>query len=170
MIAIPPDNRILYYRRDREAFGFLSHFHPSPIEIDGEIWPTVEHFYQAQKSPIEAYRAAIRAAQHPGHVKRLAAPPDAKARLARGSWFAQNGKHPRADWENAKLDVMKRGDHAKYAQNPELTALLLETGDAELIEDSQRDRFWGIGKDGSGPNWGGRVLMEVREHLRRQSS
>ncbi|KPH77803.1 MULTISPECIES: NADAR family protein [Bosea] len=170
MIAIPADNRILYYRRDREAFGFLSHFHSSPIEIDGEIWPTVEHFYQAQKSPSHAYRAAIRAAQHPGHVKRLSAPPDAKARLASGSWFAQNGQRPRADWEDAKLEIMKRGDHAKYARYPDLAARLLATGDAELIEDSESDGFWGIGKDGGGPNWAGRVLMEVREHLRRRSS
>jgi predicted NAD-dependent protein-ADP-ribosyltransferase YbiA (DUF1768 family) len=48
--AVPPDGRILYFARDRAAFGFLSHFHPSPIALDGETWPTVEHFYQAQKS------------------------------------------------------------------------------------------------------------------------
>jgi ribA/ribD-fused uncharacterized protein len=127
----------------------------------------VEHYYQAQKSPS---RAAIRAAQHPGHVKRLSAPPDAKVRLASGSWFAQNGKHPRADWEHVKLDITKRGDHAKYAQNAGLAARLLATGAAELIEDSESDGYWGIGKDGIGPNWAGRVLMEVRDHLRQRSS
>ena len=56
-------------------FGFLSHFHPSPIVLDGERWPTVEHFYQAQKSPDPDYRAAIREAIHPGRAKSLAAQP-----------------------------------------------------------------------------------------------
>ena len=69
-----------------------------------------------------------------------------------------------------ELEIMKRGDHAKYAQNPELAARLLATGDAELIEDSDSDGFWGIGKNGDGPNWAGRVLMEVlfkREVIRK---
>jgi len=59
---IPPDGRILYFARDRADFVFLSHFYPSPILLDGEIWPTVEHYYQAQKSDDPAYRDAIRGA------------------------------------------------------------------------------------------------------------
>lgn len=31
------------------VFGFLSNFHPSPIEEDGIIYPTVEHYFQAMK-------------------------------------------------------------------------------------------------------------------------
>ena len=166
MIHIPPDNRILYYSRDRETFGFLSHFHPSPIVVEGEPWPTVEHFYQAQKSPIVAYRSAIRAAEHPGHVKRLSAPPDGKARLVKGSWFAKNGKTPRADWQEVKLDIMRCGDQAKFSQNPDLAALLLATRDADLIEDAVNDAFWGIGKEGNGANWAGRILMDIRDGLR----
>jgi predicted NAD-dependent protein-ADP-ribosyltransferase YbiA (DUF1768 family) len=66
-VAIPSDNRILYYGRDRDAFGFLSHFYPSPIELDGWIWPCVEYFYQAQKSSDRDYRRAImEAANTPG--------------------------------------------------------------------------------------------------------
>jgi len=167
MNSVPDDNQILYYSRDRETFGFLSHFHPSPIMIDAEAWPTVEHFYQAQKSPSVAYRNAIRAAVHPGHVKRLSAPPVGKARLVEGSWFAKHGKVPRADWQEVKLDIMRRGDQAKFAQNADLAMLLLATGNAELIEDAPNDAFWGIGKDGFGANWAGRILMDVRDSLRR---
>ncbi len=64
-----------------------------------------------------------------------------------------------------KLDIMRRADFAKFSQNPELGAFLLATGDAELVEDSPSDAFWGNGKDGSGLNWAGRVLMEVRAKL-----
>jgi hypothetical protein len=83
MISIPADNRILYFARDRAQFGFLSHFHPSPILLDGEAWPTVEHYYQAQKSPDPDYRAAIREAIHAGRAKSLAAQPKAPRRISR---------------------------------------------------------------------------------------
>jgi N-glycosidase YbiA len=166
MPAIPDDNRILYYGRDRETFRFLSHFHAAPVVLDGERWATVEHYYQAQKSFDPRYRDAIRAAATPGMAKKLAAQPLAPRRFSRESWFRKNGTLPRADWHEAKLEIMRRADLAKFSQHPELAALLLHTGDAELIEDSPSEPFWGIGPDGQGPNWAGRVLMEVRSALR----
>src|SRR5579863_8451560 len=140
MPSIPADNRILYFARDRAAFRFLSHFWSSPIRLDDRDWPTVEHYYQAQKSLDPAYREAVHR--------------------------AATGRAPRDDWQDIKVDVMRRADEAKFRQNPELAALLLTTGSAELIEDSPHDAFWGTGEDGSGLNWAGRVLMEVREKLR----
>jgi ribA/ribD-fused uncharacterized protein len=168
--VIPADNRILYFARDREALGFLSHFHPAPIEIDGESWPTVEHFYQAQKSFDPAYRQAILKAATPGKAKRLAAPPDAPRRVSAQSWFRKNGALPRSDWHEVKLDIMRRADLAKFTQHPDLARLLAATGTAELVEDSPSEPFWGIGPDGHGMNWAGRVLMEVRERLTRHGS
>jgi N-glycosidase YbiA len=162
---IPSDNRILYFDRDAAAFGFLSHFHPSPIVLDGLEWPTVEHYYQAQKSADPAYVEAIRAAYTPGRAKRLAAPPSAARRVSGQSWFRRNGALPRADWHEAKLDIMRRADLAKFGQNPDLAARLIATGDAQLIEDSPSEPFWGTGPDGTGLNWAGRVLMEVRVQL-----
>jgi ribA/ribD-fused uncharacterized protein len=163
---IPADGQILYFSRDRDAFGFLSHFHPSPISLDEEVWPTVEHFYQAQKSDHPDYRAAVLAAETPGIAKRLAAQPMAPRRLAQKSWFRKNGIMPRADWHEAKLDIMRRADHAKFSQHPDLATLLLATGEAMLIEDSPSEPFWGTGPDGQGYNWAGRVIMEVRDRLR----
>jgi N-glycosidase YbiA len=150
--AIPSDGRILYFGRDRDAFGFLSHFHPAPIALDGATWPTVEHFYQAQKSDHPGYRTAIRNAVSPGMAKRLAAPPDAPRRVSQQSWFRKHGTLPRADWADVKLDIMRRADWAKFSQNPPLAALLRATGTADLIEDSPFEPFWGSGKDGSGEN------------------
>jgi len=60
---------------------------------------------------------------------------------------------------------MRRADLAKFTQNRDLARLLIATGEAELIEDSASEPFWGLGPDGGGPNWAGRVLMEVREAL-----
>lgn len=85
-LVIPADNRILYFTRDRTLFCFFSHFHPGPIVLDGETWPTVEHYYQAQKSPDPGYRQAILAATTPGRAKRL----DAPRRVWAQSWFRKN--------------------------------------------------------------------------------
>lgn len=163
---IPIDNRILYFGRDRERFGFLSHFYAAPVWIDGTIWPTVEHFYQAQKSADPAYRQAILVASTPGRAKRLAADPRAPHSQSSHSWFRKNGLLPRSDWHEVKLNLMRRADAAKFSQHPELREMLLGTGDAELIEDSPSEPFWGVGRDGSGLNWAGRVLMEIRERIR----
>src|ERR1700735_4079532 len=153
--AIPSDGRILYFGRDRAAFGFLSHFHPARIALDGETWPTVEHFYQAQKSDDPGYRTAIRNAASPSMAKRLAAPPDAPRRVSQQSWFRKHG-------------TLARG--ANFPQTPPLPRLRLATGTAELIEDSPFEPFWGSGKDGSGENWAGRVLMDVRERSRAEAA
>jgi N-glycosidase YbiA len=163
--SIPPDGRILFFRRDRASFGFLSHFHPAPIQLDDEIWPTVEHYFQAQRSDDPDYRRTIKHAVSPGMAKRFAAEPDAPRRGSQQSWFRKHGKRPRPDWTEVMLEAMRRADWAKFSQHPDLAALLLGTGSAELIEDSPFEPFWGEGLDGRGQNWAGRVLMEVRQRL-----
>lgn len=167
--SIPADGRILYFERDRAAFGFLSHFFPAEIVLDGLTWRTVEHFYQAQKSDDPAYRDAIRAAVSPGIAKRLAAHPAAPRRISGQSWFRKHGLLPRDDWHQVKLDIMRRADRVKFTRHGQLSSLLLDTGNAELVEDSPHEAFWGTGPDGLGENWAGRVLMEIRADLRSQS-
>jgi N-glycosidase YbiA len=77
---------------------------------------------------------------------------------------------PRRDWAQVKRDIMLQADLAKYEQNPDLRQRLLATGNAELIEDSPFEPFWGIGPDGAGENQAGRVLMEVREYLQAEDA
>lgn len=50
----------------------------------------------------------------------------------------------------------------KFDQHPELKGKLMATGEAEIIEDSKTDAFWGIGKKGTGKNMLGKMLMELR--------
>lgn len=61
---------------------------------------------------------------------------------------------------------MRRADLAKFTQHPDSAARLSATGDAELIEDSPTEPFWGIGPNGTGANWSGRVPEEVRSRIR----
>jgi ribA/ribD-fused uncharacterized protein len=71
----------------------------------------------------------------------------------------------RADWESVKDDIMREAVRAKFEQHPKLLGLLLSTGDAEIIEHTKNDAYWGDGGDGSGKNMLGRILVEVRQRL-----
>ena len=56
---------------------------------------------------------------------------------------------------------------AKFTQHEELRKILLATGDAEIVEHTRKDNYWGDGGDGSGRNMLGKTLMLVREELRK---
>lgn len=72
----------------------------------------------------------------------------------------------RPDWEQVKEDVMRVALRAKFTQHANIRRLLLDTGDAILVEHTRNDRYWGDGGDGSGRNRLGVLLMELRTQLR----
>jgi ribA/ribD-fused uncharacterized protein len=76
----------------------------------------------------------------------------------------------RRDWDSRRAAVMREGLRAKFTQHEDLRRLLLSTEDAKLVEHTERDDFWGDGGDGSGANMLGRLLMELRDELRRSDS
>ncbi len=134
-----------------DEFGQFSNFAPFPINLDGMLWPTSEHYFQAQKFEDEAYRQKIRKTNSPTQAAQLGR--DRKQKLRR-------------DWEGVKDGVMRKAVTAKFMQNEELRALLLSTGDAKIVEHTENDDYWGDGGDGRGKNMLGRILMQVREDLR----
>jgi ribA/ribD-fused uncharacterized protein len=72
----------------------------------------------------------------------------------------------RQDWESVKDQIMYEIVKAKFSQNEDLGQLLLETGDAELIEGNDwNDTYWGVFR-GTGQNKLGKILMRVRDELR----
>jgi len=68
-------------------------------------------------------------------------------------------------WSEVSYNFMLTINIAKYSQNEELKNKLLNTGVAYIYEDSPFDYLWGVGKDGSGKNLLGKVLMEVRDYF-----
>jgi N-glycosidase YbiA len=145
-----PQSVIEFYST-REAYGAFSNFAPYPIEADGLRWPTVEHYFQAQKFAGTPHVEAIRQAPSPMVAARMGR---ARARPLR------------SDWDLVKDEIMLRAVRAKFAQYADLAALLLSTGDALIVERSRRDGYWGAGADGSGANRLGQILMTVRAELR----
>ena len=51
-------------------YAFLSNFYSSPFSVDGIKYPTVEHYFQAQKTLDQNERRAIAAESTPGRAKR----------------------------------------------------------------------------------------------------
>ena len=145
-------SEIIHFYSVSDEFGEFSNFSPHPIVLDGKRWPTSEHYFQAQKFEDEAKREEIRRANRPMLAAKLGR--DRKAKLRR-------------DWESVKVGVMRDAVRAKFTQHQNLRALLLSTGDAKLVEHTENDSYWGDGGDGSGKNMLGRVLMQVRDELRK---
>ena len=143
-------NRIAFYKVS-ESYGELSNFAPFPVEIDGTVWPTTEHYFQAQKFPGTPRAEAIRRAVSPMIAARM----------------GRSRQYPlRPDWEQVKNEIMYSTVLAKFTQNDALRELLLATGDAEIVEHTKNDSYWGDGGNGSGRNELGKILMRVREELR----
>lgn len=131
-------------------YAFLSNFYQEPSGI------TNEHRYQAAKAKHHPnLRDIILQSATPGQAKRL------------GRGVPINMKW----WHKERMRAMLHGLHVKF-QNPELRKMLLDTGDAVLIEGNYwHDNFWGNCycngcADQLGHNHLGLMLMDLRKHIK----
>lgn len=141
---------IPFYSKSQD-YAWLSNFSPHGIEMAGAWWPTVEHYFQAQKFHDAPYREKIRIARTPADAKTLGR--SRKVQL-------------RADWEEVKEEIMFAACLKKFQTHAELHKMLLATGEEELIENAPTDYFWGCGRTGTGKNKLGYILMRVRQELK----
>lgn len=144
------DDEPLYFYSKTMPFWGLSNFSPPGFEADGVFWPTVEHFFQAQKFSDPAAQERIR---------RAATPKDARGLGQSRSLVL------RADWDQVRDDIMLQALRLKF-QVAKARQLLLSTGSRPLVESSPYDYYWACGQDGSGQNRLGQLLMQVREEIR----
>jgi ribA/ribD-fused uncharacterized protein len=141
---------VIQFYRVTEEYGCFSNFARYPIILKGKRWPTSEHYFQAQKFAGTEHEEMIRLAKSP--------------KIAAG--MGHSRKRPlRPDWEEVKDDVMREAVLAKFTQHKKTRRILLDTGDALLVEHTWRDSYWGDGGDGQGMNRLGQILMEVRAKL-----
>jgi len=149
-----------------------------PIEIDGFSWSNVEHYFQAQKfSHHPEYYKIIQSCDSPQKIKNLGS--QRKTQFS-GNWVVNKKTDSRninaiidqykhlkihSDWDNRRVDIMKKALLAKFTQDLNLQKLLLSTKDTEIIEASPRDSYWGSGKNNDGLNKLGHLLMEVRSMI-----
>ena len=129
-------------------YRFLSSFWSVRITVEGVEYPSVEHAYQASKTLSLSDRLAIRKLFTPGMAKR----------------YGRNVLL-RPGWNTMKVDVMFGLIQQKFS-NPTLRTMLLDTGEAELVEvNNWGDTFWGVFQS-YGENNLGKLLMKVRAEIR----
>ncbi len=146
----------IYFHSDREEpYGAFSNFSKHGFVIDGKFWPTSEHYFQGQKFAGTEHEEIIRL------------PPAPKVAADRGR---ERNRPLHEDWNDVKEDVMRRALQAKFTTHPALRDLLLATGDQKIVENAPGDFYWGIGRDGTGQNRLGVLLVELRTILRNSAS
>ena len=129
-------------------YRWLSNFYPVEVTFDHVKFPTVEHAYQAAKTP------------HPGMYRRiqLAKTPAIAKKIGRQCSLPPH-------WETTKEVVMLFLLRQKFEQ-PKFKSLLLATGNADLVEgNTWGDIYWGVCR-GVGKNRLGLLLMQVRTEIR----
>ena len=160
------------------GWSFLSNFYPANVKLwidernvpyahditpfiarNIEIYPSVEHAYQAAKFLDPKIRARFQwATLSAGQAKAMGY--DLRDQV-------------RADWKEVSLEIMRDLNRQKYTPSI-LKRKLLATFQAELIEGNWwSDEFWGVcygcAKDGPheprGLNHLGKILMEIRRGL-----
>ncbi len=129
-------------------YNYLSPFSAHAIEIWGEVFPTVEHAYQASRIKPGPEREAIKNARSPLDAWR------------EGQKYKDN---PDLQIPNFDKDAtMEELFRAKMNQHQDIARILKESGDRELLKVSDTDSYWGTGKDGTGQNKMGKLWMKLR--------
>jgi len=120
--------------------------------IDGYLFPTGEHAFQAFKSEDPEYKKDMCTNKNPVVAKR-------KGRRVKITDINE--------WNHKRDEYMLTVVRAKFQQNADLAKQLLATEDRDLIEgNNHNDTYWGASlKTGKGLNKLGRILETVREEL-----
>ncbi|NQY54721.1 MAG: NADAR family protein [Campylobacteraceae bacterium] len=148
------EEKIFFYNVDEE-FGFLSNFSDHPIFCGNKIWKTTEHYFQAQKFINTELEEKIRLSYTPSKAKDIA---------------KLNKSKRLKNWDDIKDSVMYEALYAKFTQHPDLRLMLLNTKEKELCEHCSNDFYWADGRDGSGKNILGKLLMKVRNKIKMVSN
>lgn len=157
-------DRIEFYHRDQPYF-WLSNSSDHAVYLDGVRYATAEHLFQSLKflpSRPEIANKVRKANAAPEAIR------EARKNIAsvKRGWIGQ-GKN---------VEAMRTVLLLKFSQHSKLGRQLLLTGDAELIEASPTDAFWGSaagsangGIPGLGRNELGKALVRTRETIRTQA-
>ena len=150
----------------KEPSGWLSCMSAYPVVYKGVRYKTCEALFQALR--FEGYPDIQK------EIQECPSPMRAKMIARREQELLGRGEM----WDEAPSDIplMKECLELKLEQHPELKDKLIETADAEIIEDCtthdrESARFWGaVRKDGKwiGENNFGKIWMEIRDELVKQ--
>lgn len=143
----------------------FSNMYEAPFQVEGQTFPTVEHYFQWSK----ARQFGDAAAQE--KILKTSSPKSVKALGKKVVGFKEE------DWNETKDKVMATALKAKFMQHPELLKKLRDTGTRRIAEADPRGKYWGIGTSADtskakdperwpGKNKMGQLLEVLRTELR----
>lgn len=136
---------------------YFSPYTAHAIEIDGVVYPTMEHAYQCSRYADDAIREEIRAARSPVKAWEIS------------TKYKSSHQLPEFRDGNHKLAVMKNLMRLKRDQHEEVRKALVDSGTKRIVKHISTyppgDGFWDDGENGEGENRMGRMWMELREEL-----
>lgn len=133
----------------KDKYDFLSNFYPCSIGIEGIVYPSAEHAYQAMKTDNQAIRTKISTLEHPAQAKKYGK----TIRL-------------RKDWNKFKVFYMYDILCLKFMGIPDLSDKLVGVNDIIMEENWWGDKYWGVClKTGEGKNILGTMLTHIRRIL-----
>lgn len=142
---------VIQFYETRGEYGCFSNFSKHPINLDGTTWPTTEHYFQAMKFAGTEHEEKVR---------------EAPTAMIAAKMGRERSRPLRKDWEAVKEQVMMKALRAKFTQHASARNTLLGTGNARLVEHTNKDSYWADGGNGSGKNRLGELLMQLRAELR----
>lgn len=134
-------------------FGYLANYSNYGFYKNGVYYKTVEHYYQSEKyDDLDIKQRIINCAT-------------AKEAASIGR---DRNNIRKNNFRLIKQDVILEGLLEKFRQNKDLMYKLIETRNEEIIEMTIDEYYWGIGKNRTGQNNIGKLLMKTREILKRE--
>lgn len=139
-------------------YAFLSNFYDAPVIYEGITYLNSEAAFQAAKT-LDLKERQKFSTLNPSQAKKAGRKLDL-----------------REDWEKVKNQVMYDVCYAKFSSNTHLKLLLIATKDEELVEGNWwHDNYWGDCscdkcKDTIGRNELGRILMQIRDNLKKENN
>lgn len=142
----------------------FSNEYDAKMQIDGQTFATVEHYYQWSKAKMFGDADAEK------KILKTASAKSVKTYGKKVTGFKEE------EWDAKKNSIVRTALKAKFTQHPDLRKMLLDTGTKPLAFADPRDKYWSIGtsddtskaKDPSkwsGKNMLGKLLTELRTEL-----
>lgn len=122
---------------------FLSNYYPCSVEYEGLVYDSSEAAFQAQKVIDQNEKK-----------KFCNITPNESKRLGRRV-------HLRKDWESVKDQIMYEVVKAKFSQNEDFKALLLQVKEPIVEDNTWNDTYWGV-CNGVGKNKLGKILEKIK--------
>lgn len=145
----PPGDKDPYMFYDQPSGGFCP-TSAHTVAIHGNRYKTAEHAYLAEQFDEPDIQAAIATAWSCHEARAV---------------YQQRRSRMKPMTVDARCHLMYSIMTAKMEQHPELLEFLCRTAPRPLVFNSYNDTLWGCGRDETGHNHLGRILMQIREEL-----